>query len=468
MPILTADEAITKLNRYELIDPELRNNSDLAKVKDKYFRPTTTQHHIYTDEVYDILSNSTVKHDVLKLTLFGTNLIGEKLSVVLDGVDLYVDINPFVNDNIRERLKAKRKNPEIMPNFLNIIKGKLLEKFKIANRDIKLNSPEKKLKLSRELVIKNIEFIKSKDIKLHRKKEIDYIRIYFYNNHDRVAVIDYLGADGWKTYSNEKCKNDISRIVGRLYELQYGSDINIEAAEPYHHKHIKTIRSYIINIKDIKYPSDEEKESYKELFIKRQILLCGFDIEVHGKLGKEVITTDIDDEIKVIGMALYWGDKKAAYISFCYGYLPEDPNIITVMCQNQVELTLTFGKVFGLIQPDHCLDFNGGEYDWSKIRNLLEKVTIGGREILYQFFHDAALYMPKEAHQLNKWDLAKSLYPKKFKLAADLTLDVKMINIPGCIMIDVRNPLRKEFRQMENSSSLRKFLDKINYHLSVK
>ena len=453
MVLITPIQIKDTISRDKLIDKSLK--VEFNDIKDKYFRSHATYHHIYKDNVIDKLTDSVKKnHDVLKLLLFGVNLIGEKRAILLDNVDLYIDVNPYMYKGQVKIKKSIKKHSESLARYHDVMIRLLMQGF---------NNMNAKLDAWKQIVIKDMTIIESKDIKLHRKNKSKFIRIFFYNNIDRVAAIEYLTDNGFKTYSNEKCKNDISNIVGRIYDFKYGNDIDVSLAKPYAHENIKVPCS-ILDINDVRYVSEQEKSKHLLLFSKRRFLVMGFDIEVHGKLGKEVVTNDINDKIKTINLSLFWnGDNDpVARIALCYGYIPDDPSMITVTCVDQETIVMVFAEILDILQPDYELDFNGGGYDWKKIRTLLDEIrtVLDEQGLMAKFYHTAACYVPCVSYtQMKSYQMSKALYPRKFKIDATTIIDAYMINIPGCIMFDIQNPLRKINKTVENSYSLKVFLN---------
>jgi DNA polymerase elongation subunit (family B) len=187
------------------------------------------------------------------------------------------------------------------------------------------------------------------------------------------------------------------------------------------------------------------------LLIKRRLVVLGLDIETHGKLGKEVTTTDINDKTKCICASLFWlyEDKPFLKVAYCYDYTPKDTvnNIETVNAYSIPELLMNFAEIFRDMKPDYCIGFNDGEYDWPKlIHSLKEYKDNTGRDLIFSWFGIASCYISKDISKMTDKDISGYIYPKRFKLDADTTLNSRLFNLPGCIMLDIRNILRKRYK----------------------
>jgi DNA polymerase elongation subunit (family B) len=440
----------TTFSRKKLIPSKLLSIPD----KDRYFRVNDVENHVYQDNVFDVLTSEYVRHNIFELLLTGVNLAGEKVALVLSDIDIYVDIL------IPKMKKLANLTPQEKLDKTKIYHSRMLDLYKTN-----IKAYNRMAKQPYEvIVIKKMEIVSSRDMREYKKNNQTYLRVYFYNNDSRCKLIDRLHEHRMPTCSNEKAKSNYARIAGRLYDLKYGADIDTSNAMRYQHPYIKIDICFRIAISEVKYVTDTSK--YADLFDRRRILVVGWDTEVQSKLGKEVKLqiTDVNDWFKCINLSFFWlfEENPCMKISLCHRYVPSDKSIYTVTCNSQEEIMLSLGNIIGLMQPEFCVGFNDGEYDWPKmIHSLVSLRSLGGTPLIDQFFMAASCYVSKPIERISAYDRNKITMKQKYKLSADLTIESQLLTIPGCVTLDVRNLLRKFYRGADKSS-LKFYLEKNN------
>ncbi len=237
------------------------------------------------------------------------------------------------------------------------------------------------------------------------------------------------------------------------------------------------VSDYKVNYKDGKIPIISCKRANFKLSDYKNpdlSLVLAWDIETIGLSG-EVPTGILDtDQIIIVGMSFHWKTDNEPLIRIAITDVDCNPvrDVLTIICKSKEEIIDVTASVFSLMRPEFMFGFNDGGYDWPFLAHKLRQF----RKIR-QFYDKTSLvpsYKSKPKSESDRVDLA--IDPVKYyeeawlktkcrsadvKLSASDKQTINVLQLEGCVMIDVKIFLQKTAVVAEPVNTLKHHL-KIN------
>lgn len=182
----------------------------------------------------------------------------------------------------------------------------------------------------------------------------------------RKRAIKLCEVEGYSTYNNDM--SAYYRKISRENDLQLSAVLSVPAENS--------------SIRDVKYIDDSDK---------CPALVMTFDIETYSDNPNGDVPDGArrEDHVFMIACTFHWHNKKEPFLSVVLMTFDTKPskNWKTVVCANESDLILQFGKLFRQMKPDIIIGFND-TYDWgfivkkAHLLNILDKLlTEMGEEV---------------------------------------------------------------------------------------
>ncbi len=375
--------------------------------------------------------SQSISRESYKLILHGIAPCGTKTTITINGIYPYIDVDTQdSNDSIDKQihnLKNKLDNNEIDYKSIIIVDGKNFMKFHYEQRK--------------------------------------YLRVYFNTLKHRLDFIKLCKSDNIKTYSNDN--STYYRVVARTYEFNLSGWNKIKYYDISYNKLYKSDISLNIHIDDIEaFDPDENKSNilsygYPENVYKYEnMILSSFDIEMIPFRKNTFPDAEkcSKDSIFMICATFHFDKTPDSLISINLTLKENDPldEVVTIVCDTEECLLLSFSKLFDMIQPEFITEFNGGGFDW---RNIIVKTQHFG--VISSFLKNMSI------KNLQPWELKETMIGRYYQ--------EKVIKIGGASAPSINKSLKMEgyinfdtliiFKQLEtkeNSHKLNECLKRCN------
>ena len=394
---------------------------------------------------------------IYKINLYGILETGQKVHVVLDGIEVYFDVRI-----------PKGSNPED--------NAKIIKKLMIAN----------------EANYILVEHIKRKPFKGFCKEPVDWNRIYFNTLYERNKALNAI-VGKFETASNDGKTRDYFRLVTRNYQIPLTDWTYISDYETYNggmhpngmHKEryqpkspgveyifrvdVKNIKS-VVNNMDSQENQDLQQKNAKRIDKDRTIIM-GWDTETYNDNGSaDVPNPDMpESHIFCISMTFHFkDDPKPFYIVSITDVETEvDDRWKTIICLDntgskdhtdrssirirETNMLKAFSLIIKMMQPDIITGFNCMNYDWPFIINRSIEYEIIGEVInnisttpFYKIDNDGSI--------------KNNIRLEKVKISAGNEEKCRFIKTPGYVPIDTMI-IFKKLMPKASSKKLKFFLD---------
>ncbi|CAG8586616.1 7402_t:CDS:2 [Cetraspora pellucida] len=287
----------------------------------------------------------------------------------------------------------------------------------------------------------------------HTEKKV-YIRIITWNHYDRTRILKEVRKYGIETVSDDITNMHYYQKIAREKKLPLSEWAILN---DYHYNPSTNLPhySYYFRISVDNYrPLGENKPNnliISKVLSHDRILVLTWDIETYSsrKMGDLPDARNEKDQVFMICMTVHWKDNPKPLLQICLVDMETkpDPEWITVICGNQINLLKAFALCWKNLAPDIQIGFNDSQYDWPFIIEKAKSLDI--LEWMYNHMSPESSNIEK----ILKWNYRKSeikIYDEKFYS--------KYLKIPGCIPIDVRACFKKLYQKSE-ASSLKYYLE---------
>ncbi|RIB19688.1 ribonuclease H-like domain-containing protein [Gigaspora rosea] len=218
--------------------------------------------------------------------------------------------------------------------------------------------------------------------------------------------------------------------------------------------------------------SFHHKVARENALLRDRTLVLIWDIETQSQeLGKFAEVLDQENKIFMICMTLHWKDNPKPLKQICLVDVETipDPEWITIICGNQVNLLKGFALCWQAFASDIHIGFNDSNYDWPFIVKRAYHINI--LEWMWERM-TGKLEMKEEILKIivkgteeGEEDPEEKEYmggPIKIKISAEEDFTSSFLKLPGCVPIDIRVYLKKRFSrsEVEKEGSLKFFLEK--------
>jgi DNA polymerase elongation subunit (family B) len=210
---------------------------------------------------------------------------------------------------------------------------------------------------------------------------------------------------------------------------------------------------------------------YREYLRDRSIEMC-WDIETSSYSGtggvplpenvfkmtfdaKTGATKHIAQDVIFMDSCVFcWSNDRDPFLVVNFTDIPTPArnDCLIVRCQNQVEIIKAKAILAGRMCPEFMVDFNGGIYDWPFIIRRAEQYDIlrYGEPTLIPFLKQELSSVPCTEDNM-KW-MIRGPRVENIKLEAGINIKNESFNAPGFICVDTRSIFRQMFPTAEQSS----------------
>jgi len=394
-------------SRMELCESKLTElvNNDIIQRNDILFHPNDVK------EYTDYRTNDYI------LVMHGILIDGSKVTLQLTNFMLYFDI---------------RKPSDISDKeFMNVISD-IQRRYDVVDKKIR----------------------NGRGFKGYEKDEVPYATLYFKSKHARESAMDDA-IKKFKTTSNERSQFHRVACKDNNYSLCKWNvlhNYNYVKTTTYRHDRIFTVDATNINI----YEGDVMETPYLML---DKMITRSWDIETHSpcRPGQAPQPRYVEDTMVGIGQTFHWKGTHKPFIKVMTIIGECDPvdDVVIIECKNERDLILATHEVAGLISQDLSIGFNTGGYDWPWVIERAYK---------YNILTDIANMMDLRVNYNSKSKKIQNDNTYKYKcrrhtikLEAQLDVDVRSIEIDGCIDIDI-SPILRKLHLKEITNTLKHFL----------
>ena len=398
------------------------------------------------------IGNKSIK--IYKLNLYGILETGQKVQVVLDGIEVYFDVRVPNGSTPEDNAKSVKK---LMT---------------VGNANYIL-----------------VEHIKRKPFKGFCKEPVDWNRIYFNNLSDRNNALKIL-VDRFETASNDGKTKDYFRLVTRNFQIPltdwtYISDYNTYNGgmhpngmhkERYQPKSLGVEYIFRINVKNIKavvnsmdtQENQELQQQNAKPIDKDRTIIMGWDTETYNDNGsRDVPKPDLpESHLFVISMTFHFKDDPKPFytVSITDIETEVDDRWKTIVCVDninsmsresirvrEINMIKAFSLIIKMMQPDIITGFNCMGYDWPFIIN---------KSIEYEIIGEIVNNMSTTPfYKIDNVGSTKyNICTEKVKICAGTEETCKFIKTPGYIPIDSM-VIFKKLMPKASSKKLKFFLD---------
>ena len=379
-----------------------------------------------------------------KLLLIGILRDGSKAAVVLNGIEPFFDVRiPHGLDKKSFMIELKTKFSNNKINKVYPIKYELFEKY---------------------------------PFKYYQESTSDFVRIYFYTLHSRIACLNYILENdlefSGKKYKLETASNDKScyyRKVAREYKFKLCNwnlikNYELDTNQVYCKKTVKYVFQVDVeNFIDLKKIVDIslDPKKYQDMLRDASIVL-GWDTETdslhptgNAPLPEFVLDKDGNEEdvIRMLSAVLYWhhSNQPLVVVNITDLICPARNDCMTIICKNQQEIIKVYALIVERMCPEFIIGFNDGFYDWPFVLRRAERYGL----IDFMKKHMTVLTLTPENMEYAIVGAKKD----KIKVEANTYIDTEFFLIPGFICADVRTIFRRIYPTAEHSS--------LNYFLAL-
>lgn len=364
-----------------------------------------------------------------KIILFGVLMDGRRASVVISGIQPYVDVL------IPKPVKSEDAEYDSDEETESSLAQGLFEKLKSRE----YAKPTK------------FEIVKGKRFKIHQKERGVYARFYFTKLKTRKEAIKYVKDKGYETASDDS--SCYYRVVCRDNLTTFSSWLDISE---YVVKTYTSIRGTVFDV-TMKHISPCTKDITKfPKLSKDNLMTCCWDIETYSPDGELPRPNNPLHKMFMIGITFQWHHANTQLLRVCLVEHKCDarPNYLTIVCGSEKKIIKAFGKLVFKMKPEIFLGFNDSDYDWPWLINRAHEYK-GTLAFLAGCFDSTVYWKNYDDDAVLKYNFKK----EKVKLEADAYADGFTLKYPGYINIDVRTVFRQLYPTAEKSN--------LNFYLAL-
>ncbi|RIB08439.1 hypothetical protein C2G38_2211662 [Gigaspora rosea] len=336
-----------------------------------------------------------------------------------------------------------------------------------------------------------VEHIKAFPFRGYNTEKKPYLQIYTNSTGSRKKAIKAIQDNNYETASDDiylfyrkVARENGIQLTGwsilRKYIYKKGKQTSPLCSHEFHVS-IKEFRP----LEDLMTISDRFPIS---ALLRDRTLILTWDIETQSReLGEFAEVLDQESKVFIICITLHWKDDLKPLKQICLVDVETapDPNWITIICGNQVNLLKAFALCWQAFAPDIHIDFNDSDYDWPFIIErayhldilewIWERMTGESKtkeEILKwkyrgkieaksenNFNKKSEKYTTEEGEE-DPEEKEFMMGPIKIKISAEEDFTSSFLKLPGCVPIDVRVCLKKHYprAEVDKKSSLAFYL----------
>lgn len=191
--------------------------------------------------------------------------------------------------------------------------------------------------------------------------------------------------------------------------------------------------------------------------VRERTLMAYWDIETYSRDHSVPKHDAKDTNMFDLSVVFYWCYERKPLVGYLITCRPTSSveGYITLVCENELQLILTFSKLVSLMRPELIGAFNGGGYDWPWLINrakrwdILPEVALNMTSVLP--------YKKQSADDIMQWNCST----ERIKIEADLDVEEFVFKVPGLQVFDVQTLFRKQY-PADGQWSLNYFLTKCN------
>lgn len=303
--------------------------------------------------------------------------------------------------------------------------------------------------------LESIESVEAYPLKGYLKAPVRWHRLFFNNAWSRKRAIDQLWKADYETASDDR---NFPNQVSRDHGVSWTSWIRVNSYTMTAGGHLVEC-DLIARLEDVKALQDPiSDEPLPTEFLQKiplqakalshdRALVCCFDIETYTPekhLGTVPMPENRADKVFMICMTAHWLHEKEALAKVCLVTQDCEPDERwhTVKCRSERDMLLAFANLFGMWAPDVVTGFNDGGYDWPFICKRAEQYGI--------LCEMDVMMNPLSKPRSSEANLAKWRFrDRMIKISADLSVNIKSIDIPGCVAVDTCIVFRRLYPRSE-------------------
>lgn len=353
-----------------------------------------------------------------KIVLMGTLLDGSRITVILD------DITPYFE------IQLKDGTPDEQTTQINTI------------LDILEQDPE-------TTPIRQGKH-HAKQFRGYTENKSAFLKLYYLKDKTRAKAIRLIRTHGYKTASDDL--SSYYRVVCRDYLTTFSTWAILDKYTVEPNKSIKgTVLR--VSIEDFKPYTGELTDEMK----KDKTLTCTWDIETRSEDDDVPQPENPLASMFCLGMTFQWAHDPEPFLQICLCDFPAQPRkeCLTVVCGSERNIIVAFGKVFEAMRPEFIFGFNDSDYDWPWLIKRAMKYP-GVLTDLAERMDATVPYIPYNDANVFKWNYKR----EETKLDATNNIVGHSLMVRGYIPADVRTIFRK-LNVTDEQSSLKHFLEKI-------
>lgn len=368
---------------------------------------------------------------------YGIMPCGSKCTVVIKGIKPFVDIEcdpELSKESNVERLKCLLKHERLR---------KALGAFPRVDK---------------------LELVYGKKLIGFAEDDSTFIRLRFSYMKDRNALIKFLAGEGIDTFNNDL--GSYYRVVARQFKISLAGWNKLSHYTARRTNEYRCRFTFEVNVDDITQHSesmDVAPWTMDSIRVDKAISMCwdieqysaDFDVNNPNRPTRLPRGDVMDDTIFNIGMTFQFINEPDAFLRLSLISKEAKPHddYITVICEDEKTLLLTWAFINSIIQPDFMIDFNGSQYDWD---NVVHKGMM--HEVLPQMADMLSMRRLTD-YEMDQEKLERfSFRHDTVKISADQSSKGANMQMHGYVPIDLRTVLRCA-NQTESKSSLKFYLD---------
>lgn len=421
---------IYKYNEYKCRKDFIKETPSLEIGKPVLFHPFDVTEAKCSDKI--IYGEHTYKYAIIVL---GVSTTGEKMEVIIDNIPIYFDVRLGSDDKIV----------------------------------YELNTIIKEFFLSTEVVYK------FPGINFHEEKQ-RYLRIYFPNVFNRDRALDRVIQAKLETATDFKKSQWLNHVMVEneltVSDWVLVTPIKYEKVEDDYLGNKHVIFTRLSGYVPVNKPLSTEKNIPDSIDIPTNVIYfkLAWDIEVYSSTGEFPTPENINDDVFMIGGAIYLSTQEEPILPFCIchkpmTYVDGDPKNAwdLIQCKSEKEVLEAFMDILRKFQPEFRMAFNNYGFDNPFVFKRANQSHIN---ILKKYIDDISP-LPLDYYRTSKKtsDFSTIVAMEKIKMegAFDSNAEKFVIKIPGTIDLDMMIYLKRTTYKKEDTlggHALRAYLDK--------
>lgn len=410
---------------------------DIMSGSDLYFMPNAVE------EVLNYSGRNSGGSDTTMLKIFGVLKDGSKTEVRITDLNVFFDIvvpDPSNIDHTREQV-------------FNILASSGVENTTTS-------------------------IVEAFPIRGYNVNKKPYIRVTSFTHHQRKKALELIIKSGFDTASDDLTNH--FRKLAREHQIPLSDWFIIKNYKNHDSEHWVMRRSplsahvFTVSVNDIQpfngqFSSAEDRAAAAAqrdadpLLLKDRTMTGTLDIETQtGRESRNVPNPAYDlDKVFMICMTFHWKDEVKPLYQVCIVDVETDasPDWQTIVCGDQTNVLKAFALVWNNMAPDIQVGFNDSQYDWNFIIDKSNNLGILG----WMFNRMTASPYTKEQTSAEVWGGFNHISDRKIKISAEENFNIDVLNIPGCVCIDVRVCYKKIYpKSVTTTGSSLKFYLKLS------